>query len=281
MALQRAIARGLRPAARSAMRAAACSARAFSGRKEDSLSPADITSYFLEADAKVAKEAVSSLPIKVGGRVGELLAELYNASGKGKTMDKVVKDMEGVLAAVKAGGLVTERFFASANYGPEECAKVVELLTTTKEPLTSFKDIKDADVKDILVDNEGNLEAWKGARKAVAALQLSEPVKALLDTLAKEGHLERLRKVHAAAVELRAVTSKTLEAVVTSAVPLSKAQQEAVSKALPAYAGAGASVTPAFVVDPAVLGGLTVTLGNSSIDLSVNSRLVDIVGSHQ
>lgn len=114
----------------------------------------------------------------------------------------------------------------------------------------------------------------------MSALGLSEPVKALLTTLASEAHLERLKKIAAYAAELRAVTSKTLDAVVTSAVPLSKAQQEAVSKALPTYAS-GQTVATTFTVDPAIVGGLTVTLKNATIDLSVNSRLVEVVAAHQ
>ncbi len=216
----------------------------------------------------------------MSGRIGEILAELYAAGLKGKNFDKIVKDLEGLAAAVKSGGLVVERFFTTSNYSPEECKKVVELLLTSKEPLTSFKDIKDEEVKDILVDNEGNIEAWRSVRKSVAALSLSEPVVAMLSVLAKEAHLERVRKLAAYAVELRNVTSKTVDAVVASAIPLSKAQQEAVSKALPAYAG-GATIVPSFVVDAAIVGGLTVTLKNASIDLSANSRIVEVVSQAQ
>ena len=212
----------------------------------------------------------------MAGRIGEHLAELYAAGQKGKNFDKIVKDLEQVTAAVKGGGLVVERFFSTANYQPAECKKVVELLLTAKEPLTSFKEIKDEDVREVLVDNEGNLAAWLGARKAIAAIGVSDAVKALLEKLAAEGRLERVKKLAAYALELKNVTLKTTDAVVTSAAPLSKAQQEAVAKSLPAYAPAGVSVNPVFVVDPAVLGGLIVTMKNQSIDLSANSRLVEV-----
>ena len=219
---------------------------------------------------------------QVSGRIGELLGDLYAAGTAGKNFDKIVKDLEAFNAVVKGSGLVVERFFSSANYSPEECAKVVELLLTAKEPLASFKDIKDAEVREVLVDNEGNLEAWRGARKAVAALNLAEPVKALLDTLAKDGRLERVKKLAGYAAELSHASSKTVSAVVTSAVPLSKAQQEAVAKAIPTYAAgfpAGTTVLPVFAVDAAVVGGLTVTMKNTTVDLSANSRLVDVVAA--
>ena len=216
----------------------------------------------------------------MAGRIGEHLAELYSAGQKGKNFDKIVKDLEAVSAAVKAGGLVVDRFFSTANYSPVECKKVVDLLLSAKEPLTSFKDIKDEDVKEILVDNEGNLAAWLGVRKALGAQALSEAVKSLLEKLAAEGRLERVKKLSVYAQELKNVTLKTTDALVTSAVPLSKAQQEAIAKALPTYAPAGTSVNPVFVVDSAITGGLTVTLKNVSIDLSANSRLVEVVGAH-
>ena len=187
-----------------------------------------------------------------------------------------MKELEATVVAVKAGGLVVDRFFSTANYSPDECKKVIALLLTSAEPLTSFKDIKDAEVKDVLVDNEGNLSSWLNTRKAIASVALSEPVKATLLALAEEGRLDRLKKLAKLGAELRAIAGKTLEAVVTSAAPLSKAQQEAVAKALPAYAGAGSSVVPIFVVDASIVGGLTVTLKNQSIDLSVNSRLVEV-----
>jgi F0F1-type ATP synthase delta subunit len=215
----------------------------------------------------------------VAGRIGEHLGELYAAGQKGKNFDKIVKDLEAVAAAVKGGGLVVERFFSTANYSPVECKKVVELLLTSKESLASFKDIKDEDVREILVDNEGNLGAWLGVRKAIGAIGLSDAVKTLLEKLAAEGRLERVRKLAAYAQELKNVTLKTTDAIVTSAVPLSKAQQEAIAKTLPNYVPSGTSVNPVFAVDPAIVGGLTVTLKNQSIDLSANSRLVEVVSA--
>ena len=277
----------------------------------------DVTKYFLEHDAKQVAVETTSLPLKVrwahrgraarragaalpaapvplplltplppppppstlqvAGRIGEHLAELYSAGQKGKNFDKLVKDLEGVTAAIKSGGLVVERFFSTANYSPVECKKVVELLLTAKEPLTAFKDIKDEDVREILVDNEANLAAWLAARKAIAAIGLSDPVKALLEKLAGEGRLERVKKLAAYAAELKNVTLKTTDAIVTSAVPLSKAQQEAIAKALPTYVPAGMSVNPIFSVDAAIIGGLTITMRNVSIDLSANSRMVEVV----
>ena len=54
------------------------------------------------------------------------------------------------------------------------------MLTTNKEPLASFDSIKNLEVKEVIVDNAANLDAWRGARKAVLALNVSEEVKEVL-----------------------------------------------------------------------------------------------------
>ena len=79
--------------------------------------------------------------------------------------------------------------------------------------------------------------------------------------------------------ELRSATSRIIDVDVRSAVTLTKDQQEAVSKALPKYVEAGQSLNVAFTVDPAVLGGLLVTMKNQTIDLSATSRLVEVIAA--
>ena len=73
------------------------------------------------------------------------------------------------------------------------------------------------------------------ARRAVAALSLSPEVVRIVETIAAEGRLDLLKHIARKAAEMRAVTSKALDAVVTSAVPLTKEQQAAVQKALAQY----------------------------------------------
>jgi F0F1-type ATP synthase delta subunit len=247
--------------------------------------PADITKYFTSLDASAPAAAKAELPStlsKLTGRSGDLTRELFAAGAKGKNFDKIVKDLEGFVAAVEKAGMVVDRFFTTPNYSEAECRKVVELLLTAKEPLASFASIKDAEVKDVIVDNEANVATWLAARKAVAALQLSEPVAAAISKMAAEGNLLRVKLVARKAAEVRATTAKSLDVVVSSAVALSRAQQEAVTKALPAYvqAGAGQTLAPVFVVDPAVMGGLLVSFKNLSIDLSASTRLVEVAAAH-
>lgn len=146
---------------------------------------AEITKIFLDMDAAAPAAATSELGVKLTGRSGALVEGLYAATVKSKgAFDASVKQLEGFVNAVRGAGLVVDRFFTTSNYSPEECKLVVDLLITSKEPLTSFDGIKNADVRELIVDNEGNLETWRAARKAVAALNLSEDVKGVLGACA-------------------------------------------------------------------------------------------------
>jgi len=256
-------------------------ARSFSAKAEaGALSTADITKMFLDIDAAATAAAVVDLPLKLTGRSGALVGELYGKTIKTKgAFDKAAKELESFVHAVRSAGLVVERFFTTANYSPEENKLVLDLLLTSKEPLTSFESIKNADVKELIVDNESNLDTWRNVRKAVLAIGLSEDVKAILESLAAAGRLDLVKRTAEKAAELRAVASKAVDAVVTSAVPLSKEQQAAVTKQLPTYAPAGTALNITFSVEPAILGGLLISIKNQTIDLSATSRLVEVISS--
>ena len=100
-----------------------------------------------------------------------------------------------------------------------------------------------------------------------------------VDTIAAEGRLDLLKHVADKLRELRSVTSRIIDADVRSAIPLSKEQQDAVSKALPKYVEAGHSLNVNYTVDPAVLGGLLVTIKNQTIDLTATTRLVEVIAA--
>ncbi len=204
---------------------------------------------------------------------------MYAAGQKAKNFDKIVKDLEGFVGVVRGAGMVVDRFFTTANYSEGECKKVLGLLLTANEPLTSFKDIKDEETREVIVAGEGNTAAWLAARKAVAALSLSAEVKAALEVMAVDGALNRVSVVARKAAELRNAVSKTMDVTVASAVTLTKAQQDAVRAALPAYAPAGVNVNVAFALDAAVLGGLRVDMASTTIDLSSTTRLVEVLAS--
>ena len=153
---------------------------------------------------------------------------------------------------------------------------VMDLLLSDKEPLKSFDSIKSVEVREMIVDNEGNMDTWRDARKGIAALALTPDVRAALESLASAARLDLVKKLATKSATLRAVASHTLDAEVRSAVPLSKDQQAAITKVLPQYVPGGQSVNVSFAVDSAVLGGLLVTIANTTVDLSSTSKLVEL-----
>ena len=95
----------------------------------------------------------------------------------------------------------------------------------------------------------------------------------LVQTLRANGAEDQLDEVIAQFVEfVRGAGPR--EALVTSAVPLSQEQQNAILQQLRGNHGAALDVT--FEVDPAILGGLIVRVGDQVLDDSVRSRLVAI-----
>jgi F-type H+-transporting ATPase subunit delta len=101
----------------------------------------------------------------------------------------------------------------------------------------------------------------------------------LAETLAAEGRLDLVIKVAEKAATLRAVTSKSMDVQVASAVALTKDQQAAIAKALPVYTPAGTTLNLNYTVDSAIMGGLLISLQNQIIDLSSSSRLVELAAA--
>jgi F-type H+-transporting ATPase subunit O len=98
----------------------------------------------------------------------------------------------------------------------------------------------------------------------------------LMDALSGNARLSETTKVVGAFNDLMAAKRGEIDAVVTSAEPLSKAAADAVTAALKNKA-AGKTVKLTMNVDPNILGGLQVQIGDQFVDLSVNSR-IDTIG---
>jgi F-type H+-transporting ATPase subunit delta len=69
-----------------------------------------------------------------------------------------------------------------------------------------------------------------------------------------------------------------VEATATSAMPLSEDEVAALRQRIAAYTGAGTSVDLQLAVDPSLLGGIQVRVGDTLIDGSVRGRLERLRG---
>ncbi|NBW96265.1 MAG: ATP synthase F1 subunit delta [Planctomycetia bacterium] len=97
-----------------------------------------------------------------------------------------------------------------------------------------------------------------------------------LHVLARHGRLGILEQVVAAAERLADDRDGRSEATFTTAVPLDAAEQQRIAaeteKAL------AATLTPRFVVDPSIIGGLVVRVGDTIYDQSVATGLARLGG---
>jgi F-type H+-transporting ATPase subunit delta len=89
--------------------------------------------------------------------------------------------------------------------------------------------------------------------------------------LARRGRFETLPAVAAEFTRLLNRRNRVVEAVVTSATPLSATETDAIGARIGAMTGSGVSLRTE--VDPGLIGGLTVKIGDQLLDASVRGRL--------
>jgi F-type H+-transporting ATPase subunit O len=100
----------------------------------------------------------------------------------------------------------------------------------------------------------------------------SKVMKNLMSTLAGNNRVTETDKVADAYLELMKAKRGELDAVVTSATKLTKAQMAKVTDVLKATAK-GKAVSITSQVDESILGGLTLQIGDKFLDLSVKSKI--------
>lgn len=95
----------------------------------------------------------------------------------------------------------------------------------------------------------------------------------LMTTLAGNARLNETGKIIDAYVQMMKATRGEVEATIISADPLTKAQTDAVANAMKGQVGAGKKVILSTKVDPSIMGGLQVQIGDQFLDLSVGSKI--------
>lgn len=172
-------------------------------------------------------------PIDIHGLAARYANATYVAASKAGNLDKV----EGELLALQQTAQTNAQFkdfLVNPLIGRDEKAKNVEQLLAKKTTATTLN---------------------------------------LMTTLAGNARLSELDKIVSTYSELMKASRGQVEATITSAEPLSKAQTDAVQKAMKAQIGDGKTVMLSTKVDPSILGGLQVQIGDQFLDLSVASKI--------
>ncbi len=124
--------------------------------------------------------------------------------------------------------------------------------------------------------------AWEVRRSIITGLlgsRVGMPTRNLVLLLARRGRLSILPRVAEELKRLVDLEHGVVVATVTSAQPLEPAELAAIAEHVAATSGAlsgapsGARVEVHSAVDPALIGGLTVRVGDRLIDASVRGRL--------
>jgi len=95
----------------------------------------------------------------------------------------------------------------------------------------------------------------------------------LLTTMAGNARLGQVGAVVDDYVRLMKAKRGEVEATITSAEPLTKTQTDAVAQAMKSQFPEGAKVVLATHVDPTILGGLQIQIGDKFLDLSVGNKI--------
>jgi F-type H+-transporting ATPase subunit delta len=167
---------------------------------------------------------------------------------------------QAIIEAAEAAGCRGEVLGELAALAREVLPKVPEAAAVFSSPKVS------AEEKDRIIDR-------------LAGSRLKPTTANALHVLARHGRLGMLATVVDAAERLADERDGKQQAVFTTAVPLAAAEQARVvsdtEKAL------SARLTPRFVVDPAIIGGLVVRIGDTIYDQSVATGLARLGGRLQ
>ena len=130
---------------------------------------------------------------------------------------------------------------------------------------------KDQALYATLTDGSKDFNERAKALEAALPTGLPSEIKNLLKVMLQEGSLDQLAEVNSALGRAVSGQQAPTKAEVTSAVELSEQEKDALRQSLAKQYGADLSFT--FSVDPSLLGGLRVRVGDRLIDTSVASRL--------
>lgn len=133
---------------------------------------------------------------------------------------------------------------------------------------------KDQALYALVMDGSKDFSERAKALEAALPKDLPAEVTNLIKLLLQEDDLDMLDEVGAALNQVGGGQQAPVKAEITSAVELSDKDKEAMRTALSKQFGEGLVFT--FHVDPALMGGLRVRVGDRLIDTSVASRLATL-----
>jgi len=173
-------------------------------------------------------------PIQVFGREGRYAHALYSAASKEKVLDKMEGDLK------KFQDLVKEK---------------PELKTFLDNPSVQRKEKTDV------------VEA------IVGKLDISPLCKNMFKVMAENGALTKVDGVVSAFIKIMCAVRKEVVVVVTTAKKLSSSQEAKLNDALKKFLKEGEVIKMSHHIDPALMGGMTVSIGDKFVDMSTATKM--------
>jgi len=116
----------------------------------------------------------------------------------------------------------------------------------------------------------------KGIKEMLGGANVTNVTLNLMTTLAGNARLPLTSKIIDTYSELMKAKRGEIEATIISADPLTKAQLDTVAAAMKNQVGADKKVVLSTKVEPSILGGLQVQIGDKFLDLSVGSKIDEL-----
>ncbi|GAA6017996.1 hypothetical protein JCM10207_002735 [Rhodosporidiobolus poonsookiae] len=194
----------------------------------------------LRAVRTYATEASKTVvpPVQLHGLAGKYAGALYSAASKQNALSAVETDLKGVKSL--SGDATVRDFLANPVLSAADKTSGIQALLKKASP--------------------------KGS---------SELTKNLFEVLAENGRLYETDKVIDGFLEIMTAHRGEVKVIITTSAPLEKDLQKRLEESLKASQAASSAKNLVFEnkVNESLLGGLTVEIGDKTIDLSVASRV--------
>ncbi|KAL1131249.1 hypothetical protein AAG570_010867, partial [Ranatra chinensis] len=104
-------------------------------------------------------------------------------------------------------------------------------------------------------------------------IKLTPPSANMLSLLAENGRLQKLDAVTAAFYTIMAAHRGDLKCEITTARPLDEETKRELTNALKSFAKKGENIILEMKVEPSIIGGMIVSIGDKYVDMSISSKI--------
>jgi len=173
-------------------------------------------------------------PVQLFGLEGRYATALYSAASKMKQLDQVEKDLVGIQNTIRAN------------------KKLREQVTS---PIINKKVMSQA------------------LKEAAGSLRMAPATGNLLGLLADNGRLKKLDTVVSAFKTIMAAHRGEVVCEIVTAKPLDSSQNKQLETALKAFLKPNQTLFITSRVDPSIIGGMIVSIGDKYVDMSIASKV--------